>query len=53
MEISNDIIKNKDADYPNLKVVIIDTLDQLIDCTEKQAIDDWNRENISNKRFSL
>ena len=51
VEISNDIIKNKDADYPNLKVVIIDTLDQLIDCTEKQAIDDWNRENISNKNF--
>ena len=39
VEISNDIIKNKDTDYPNLKVVIIDTLDQLIDCTEKQAID--------------
>ena len=51
VEISNDIIKNKDADYPNLKVVIIDTLDQLIDCTEKQAIDDWNRENINNKNF--
>ena len=51
VEISNDIIKNKDADYPNLKVVIIDTLDQLIDCTEKQAIDDWNRENIGNKNF--
>ena len=51
VEISNDIIKNKDADYPNLKVVIIDTLDQLIDCTEKQAIDDWNRENITNKNF--
>ena len=51
VEISNDIIKNKDADYPNLKVVIIDTLEQLIDCTEKQAIDDWNRENIGNKNF--
>ena len=51
VEISNDIIKNKDTDYPNLKVVIIDTLDQLIDCTEKQAIDDWNRENMSNKNF--
>lgn len=51
VEISNDIIKNKNTDYPNLKVVIIDTLDQLIDCTEKQAIDDWNRENMSNKNF--
>lgn len=51
VEISNDIIKNKNTDYPNLKVVIIDTLDQLIDCTEKQAIDDWNRENINNKNF--
>ena len=29
-DICNDIIKNKNTEYPNLKVVIIDTLDQLL-----------------------
>lgn len=51
VEICNDIIKNKATDYPNLKVVIVDTLDQLIECTETQAIDNWNRDNISTKNF--
>lgn len=50
-EICLDITKNKDKDYPNLKIVIIDTLDQLIACTEKQAINDWNKENMGNKNF--
>lgn len=51
VEICNDIIKNKTTEYPNLKVVIIDTLDQLIECTETQAIDNWNRDNLGNKNF--
>ena len=51
VEITNDIIKNKEKGYPNLKVIVIDTLDQLIECTEKTAIDNWNRENIGNKTF--
>lgn len=51
LDVCKDIIKNKDSEYPNLKVVIIDTLDQLIDFTEKKAIENWNRENIKNKNF--
>lgn len=51
VEICNDIIKNKTTEYPNLKVMIIDTLDQLIEATEAYAIDDWNRSNMSNKNF--
>lgn len=51
VEICNDIIKNKTTDYPNLKILIIDTLDQLIKATEVYAIDDWNRSNMGNKNF--
>lgn len=51
VEICNDIIKNKITDYPNLKILIIDTLDQLIKATEAYAIDDWNRSNMGNKNF--
>lgn len=50
-DVCNDIIKNKDTDYPNLKVVIADTLDQLLECTETQAIANWNKENLGNKNF--
>lgn len=52
-DICNDIIKNKNTEYPNLKVVIIDTLDQLIACTENQAIANWNKENMGNKNFKM
>ena len=51
VEICNDIIKNKTSEYPNLKVIIVDTLDQLIKATETHAIDDWNRSNMGNKNF--
>lgn len=51
VEICNDIIKNKKTEYPNLKVMIIDTLDQLIDLTQNKAIENWNRENMKNKNF--
>lgn len=51
VEVCDDIIKNKATEYPNLKVVIIDTLDQLIKTAEKFAIDDWNRSNSMNKNF--
>lgn len=50
VEVTNDIIKNK-KDYPDLKVIIIDTLDQLIKVAEKHAIDDWNKSNVGNKNF--
>lgn len=50
-EICNDIIKNKETEYKNLKIVIIDTLDQLIAWTEKRAISDWNKENLGSKNF--
>jgi len=50
VEVCNDIIKNK-SEYPDLKVIVVDTLDQLIKTTETYAIDDWNRQNMGNKNF--
>ena len=42
-DVVSDIIEHKDSDYPNLRVVVIDTYDQLIDITEKEAIRLWNK----------
>ena len=38
MDVTKDIIDNKDADYPNLQIVIIDTYDQLMELAEKEVI---------------
>ena len=41
--ITDDIIKNKDTDYPDLKVLIIDTLDEFISrALEPEAVRQWN-----------
>lgn len=42
--VCEDIIENKTAEYPDLKVVVWDTLDQLISVTESEVIRMWNRE---------
>ena len=42
-EVTDDIIENKDSDYPDLKVVIIDTYDQLCELAEKEAIRLYNK----------
>ena len=42
-EIIDDIVENKDADYPKLQVVVIDTYDQLCDLAEKEAIRLYNK----------
>ena len=49
--IVNDIVKNKDSDYPNLKVLVVDTLDQLIEITEPEVVAMWNRENLGKDGF--
>lgn len=51
LEITNDIIKNKN-DYPELKVVIIDTLDELISIAEPYVIKLWNTTNAGKKDFT-
>ena len=42
-EIVDDIVENKDTDYPKLQVVVIDTYDQLCDLAEKEAIRLYNK----------
>lgn len=52
-DVVDDIIDNKSTDYPDLKVVIIDTYDQLIDIAEAEAIRLWNRENPDKRVGSI
>lgn len=42
-DVIDDIISNKTSEYPNLKVVIFDTYDQLITIAEAEAIRLWNK----------
>jgi hypothetical protein len=50
-EVVDDIVKNKDTDYADLKVIVLDTLDAAFEIAEVYTIDSWNRENISQKDF--
>lgn len=51
-EVVDDIVKNKDSDYSDLKVVVLDTLDAAFEIAEAYTIDAWNRENIGKKDFT-
>lgn len=44
MDVCEDIIENKVSDYPNLKVVVCDTYDQLITIAEAESIRLWNKD---------
>ncbi|MGF6375014.1 ABC-type oligopeptide transport system ATPase subunit [Clostridiales Family XIII bacterium PM5-7] len=44
-EVIDDIIENKDSDYPKLKTVVIDTYDELCILAEKEAIRQHNRKS--------
>lgn len=50
-DVTKDIVKNKDIYYPNLKVIVFDTLDQIIEITEPEVIRRWNEENRGIKDF--
>lgn len=51
LEITNDIIKNKKEEYPDLKVVVVDTLDELINIAEPYIVKLWNTSNAGKKDF--
>lgn len=51
-EVVDDIVKNKETDYPNLKVVILDTLDAAFEAAEMYAVDTFNRENMGKQGFT-
>lgn len=44
-EVVEDIVENKETDYPNLQVCIWDTLDELIDLAEKESLRQYNKKN--------
>lgn len=50
-EVVTDIVKNKKTDYPNLKVVIIDTLDAYFEVVEDYVIKDWNATHANESGF--
>ena len=50
-EVVTDIVKNKETDYPNLKVVIIDTLDAYFEVVEEYVIKDWNATHANEAGF--
>lgn len=52
-DVCDDIIDNKTTDYENLKVVIIDTYDQLITLAEDEAKRLWNKENPDKRTNSI
>lgn len=43
-DVCEDIIDNKTSKYPNLRAVIFDTYDHLIDIAEAESIRLWNKE---------
>lgn len=50
LEVTNDIIKNKN-EYPDLKILVIDTLDELISIAEPYVVKLWNTTNAGKKDF--
>ena len=50
-EVVDDIVKNKETDYPDLKVVILDTLDAAFEAAEQYAVDTYNRDNMGKQGF--
>lgn len=44
IDVCEDIIENKTQDYPELRAVVWDTLDQLINIAEAEVIRMWNKE---------
>lgn len=51
-EITKDIIKNKETDYPDLKLIVLDTLDQAISISDAETIRRWNSENMNKPNFT-
>lgn len=52
-EIVDDIVKNKETDYKNLKVVILDTLDSAFESAEDYCVKMWNKTNMSKPNFTM
>lgn len=53
VEIIDDIVENKSRDYPDLKVVFIDTIDNAIQLAEQESLRLWNKENPTKRTSSI
>ena len=51
LDIVNDICKNKEKDYPGLKVILADTLDALFEVGEPYLTKLYNQEHMGEKNF--
>ena len=52
-EVTMDIIENRFTDYSDLKIVVIDTIDELMRMAEDETIRIWNRENPDKRTKSF
>ena len=52
-EVVDDIVENKETDYKSLKVVIFDTLDELILLAEAESIRQWNKTHSDKKADTI
>lgn len=50
-EVTREFIENKQTDYSELKIILIDTIDQLFEITEPETVRRWNVENRNKKDF--
>lgn len=53
VEIIDDIVDNKTTDYPDLKVVFIDTIDNALQLAEQESLRIWNKENPKKRTKSI
>lgn len=53
VDIIDDIVDNKASDYPDLKVVFIDTIDNAIQLAEQESIRLWNKENPTKRTTAI
>lgn len=51
-EVVKDIVRNKESDYPDLKIVVIDTIDQMFELGEQEVIRLHNIEKRNEKNFT-
>lgn len=50
-EMVDDIVKNKETDYPDLKIMIWDTMDAAFECAENFAVMSFNKEHMGEQNF--
>ena len=53
VEIIDDIVENKTTEYPELKVVFIDTIDNALMLAEQESLRLWNKENPSKRTNAI